>query len=329
MKFIKRALAFVIFILVWTISLSAQTCCSGGVPVSSHLGLDSDGKKSLVTSFSWDYNLLSTLKEGTEVVGEGNRERTTHSFILQMNYGITDRFSVDILTSFVRQSRLINTSGYSDEDVTFGLGDLALLFKYQFLNTDKLKINLGAGPKLPTGSYDKKDDRGIFYSADLQSGSGTVDILYRVGVIYSPFVLRSAMSISATTIYSQRGTNEDYLTESDSYKFGDEFQLVFVVSDRVTVLGEVVDFSLGTIYRHAAQDVFNHDGIPSTGGEWLFVRPGFTWWSRPDLAVSFHIILPAYASVVGTQLSPTLRTSITIQKKISFNNSKLISHETF
>ena len=106
-------------------SLRSQTCCSGGVPLSSNLGLPASEAKTLQFALTYDLNVLETLKTGRQTLEDNSRSRKTHSGILEVGYGFTDKFSIDGFKSpswwghyFVRiisdswQDERENTSGY-------------------------------------------------------------------------------------------------------------------------------------------------------------------------------------------------------------------------
>ena len=92
MRVLKSLLSIVFFSCVMVWGVDGQTCCSGGVPVSSNLGLPSEGKNTLQFSLNYDLNVLETLKSGTEVLEDDSRSRRTHSILFQAGYSITERF---------------------------------------------------------------------------------------------------------------------------------------------------------------------------------------------------------------------------------------------
>lgn len=110
--------------LLCSFSVLGQTCCSGGVPMSSNLGFDGAENNTLYSSLSWDYNFLNTLKEGISTIDDNSRKRITNSVLIQLGYGITDRLSIDVLGSIVQQRcKIKQSNGFSDEDETVGIGD--------------------------------------------------------------------------------------------------------------------------------------------------------------------------------------------------------------
>lgn len=171
-----------VFILVFIISqgVISQTCCSGGIPLSNNLGLSNEGKGSLQLGLNYDFNNLNTLNSGSDKLDDDSRKRITHSALLNFGYSISNRLSFETLFTWVNQRRAINQFGNTDLQQTTGIGDAVVLIKYDFPKTlgEKSILALGAGAKVPLGSFDEVDNSGITYIADLQPGSGAWDFIF-------------------------------------------------------------------------------------------------------------------------------------------------------
>ncbi|GJM27367.1 MAG: hypothetical protein DHS20C17_00020 [Cyclobacteriaceae bacterium] len=295
----------ILLVLPGTIDLQAQTCCSGGVPLSGNLGLPAADQNSWQFALSYDLNVLKTLKVGTEKLDERNRERVTHSLLFETGYTFTERFSVDLFASYVRQERNISNPGLPDQNQhTDGFGDAVILLKYRIIHKGPVTWTLGAGPKLPTGASDITNN-GILVGADLQPGSGAWDGIAWSYLLHQPGS-RKSMNLSLVTSMRLTGTNQDF-RQSQSYKFGSEFQIIAGISDRV-LLGELlVDPSLSLRYRRAFEDQVDGNQLPNTGGQWIFIYPaiGVSISSRLTFNLGFEV--PLYADITGTQLTPTYR----------------------
>lgn len=338
-----RLIYSILFIsFIWLLpKLPAQTCCSGGVPLSSNLGLPAGIKNTLQVNLSYDLNVLKTLKSSTQVLKDdlNSRKRTTHSGMLQLGYSFTDRFAVDAFFSLVFQERIIfNNGAVSDRDATTGIGDAVLLFKYKVLalQEDNTTFTAGLGMKFPTGVTDKTAD-GLLLGADLQPGSGSFD-----GILWGQFTqvagFRPSMNFSLTGTYSYKGKNTNYQerpdqdnagTIGDTYQFGNDIQVMAGISDRLFFGKSIIDPSLLLRFRAAGRDrltIFQltENDLPSTGGTWWFINPGLTYWINPDFSISGNVELPLYANVLGTQVTPSYRINIGVYHKISFGEKELI-----
>ena len=235
--------------------------------------------------------------------------------------------AIDGFFSLVRQERTINQFGNINFQFTQGIGDAVVLFKYHILKKDSpqdlyTSWQVGLGPKIPLGSSDKTNDIGITLNADLQPGSGAWD-----GVFWSNFARQSSMRptlmFAATTTYSFKGNNNDYLG-SQVYGFGDEFQLIAGFSDRFVLGKMIIDPSLSLRYRLAMEDKNNGIILANTGGQWIFVVPRLTYVIRENMTWHINTELPIYAKITGTQLSPTYRFNTGIYYKFSKNKTENI-----
>lgn len=295
--------------------VEAQTCCSGGVPISSNLGMPIEDPHVLQMNLSYDLNTLNTLKTGREVIKDRNRTRRTHSLIWEASYGFSKRFSADLLLSYVRQERTVNNFNKSERTSSEGFGDATVLLKYEVIRKVNYGLSSGLGIKLPTGSSTKVNEDGITLNADLQPGSGATDFLFW-SHFSSQWKNRPSATIFATLIFATKGHNKTYLGVQD-YKFGDELQAIVGLGDRILLANQIFDPSLAFRYRNAASDQNNDVLVPSTGGNWLFVSPSISWWPNPNISWNVNIELPLLANITGTQVSPTLRFNTGIYYKFT------------
>lgn len=300
-----------------------QTCCSGGVPISGNLGLPQGSAGTWQFSLAYDINVLKTLMEGSEVLDDQSRKRVTKSFLFQSGYTISNRLSTDVFLSYVEQERTISQFGNTDFTSTNGIGDAAILFKYNLsTSTSKnLLLTIATGPKIPTGRSDFKRDDGIPLNADLQPGSGSWDGLFWANGIYK-FNFRPTFNISSTAIFSIKGKNNKYLG-NQTYQFGNELQALLSFNDSYLLGKNLLDASLIFRYRKALSDRFNEFDMPSTGGQWIFIAPGISLQLSQKFSINSNFEIPIYSKVEGTQLSPTYRMNVGVFYKINMRNNLL------
>ena len=123
----KRVIVFLLILLLNQFYIYSQTCCSGGVPLSNNLGLPNLGKGTFQVALNYDYNNLNTLKAGNKVLDDSSRLRITHSILTNLNYSITDKFSIETQFSWVNQRRKISQFNKVDLEETSGIGDAVIL----------------------------------------------------------------------------------------------------------------------------------------------------------------------------------------------------------
>ena len=306
-----KSIAILLFTLLISCYSHAQTCCSGGVPLSGNIGLPAGDVGSWQIALTYDINTLKTLKFGSERLDDRLRERKTHSVLLETGYTFSSKLSADLFLSYIRQERHIFTFAETQSTITNGLGDAVFLFKYRITPQKSITTWLiGVGPKIPLGSTDRTSDSGISLSADLQPGSGSWDGLIWSSLDYT-FPARKSLTLSATSTWKINGKNNDYLG-SIIYQFGNEYQLVFGVADRIAIKTLILDPSLSLQYRQAGRDLNDGEEIEATGGQWVFLRPAINIPLGKSVSFNFTASLPIYSFVNNTQLTPTNRFTTSI-----------------
>ena len=311
-------------------SLYGQTCCSGGVPISSNIGFNSERARTLQLSFTTDFNVLKSLYSGSEQLDDGFRKRTTQSYLIRGAYALTNRFSVETSLSLVRQTRKIyGINENIDFQSTFGLGDPVVLFIYDVFQ-GPVNWRVGVGPQIPLGRTDLLSDRGLFLVEDLQPGSGAWDAIMFSSILISSSK-RPTNTFFLNGIYSSTGVNNESRDGLQSYEFGNDLQIITGMSDQFLMLGQLIAPSLGLRFRTAARDAI--DGIVNsgTGGTFLFLRGGLGIDLSKDYRISFNGELPIYTRVNETQLATSYTLNLSLYKKFNFQKetenlfSKLIN----
>ena len=322
---------FAILIFLHLLKIEAQTCCSGGIPLSNNIGLDILDKGMLQTNLSYDYNYLNTLNTGTEKLDDDARLRTTSSVLLNLSYSITNDLAIEGLLSWVEQKRIITQFGNRNEDRSSGIGDGVVLVKYKFdaIIGQNSSVRIGLGAKVPLGSTTKKSKNGIVLNADMQPGSGAWDVIYW-GQISKSFNFRSSLNFSTRVIYRGTGVNDSYLN-STTYEFGNEFQVFISLTDQFDLFNTVVIPSVSFKYRKAEKDIIGGFDLDNTGGEWVFVIPTLSINLTSNMAITTKAELPIYSYVDGTQLTPTYRITAGVLYKIPLkkrvNNINILEDE--
>jgi len=303
----------------FSITAYGQSCCSGGVPISSNLGLPWSDEYRLQVSASYDLNLLNTLKDGTDKLDDNTRKRLTHTAMFQVGYSFSKRIALDLLVPYVRQERILTPIGLpSTFESSQGIGDAVALVKYRFLDN----YQLGVGVKFPTGATDELSSSGFSLNADMQPGSGAWDLIYWFSGTRS-IKLRPSSVLALTTTYRATGDNKSYLGD-ETYSFGNEFQATINYNDQFLLGNLILSPYLGLRYRTVAFDQINGDQVPSTGGSWLFVRPGLSYFISKKVSLQTVVDIPIYSKLVGTQVTPTSRFNFSLFIKISTSKKSLL-----
>lgn len=322
-----RILYVIIIVGLASGKLFSQTCCSGGVPITGNIGFSSAVKGTWQFELSYDYNRLTNLYNGKEQLDDNSRIRITNSALLKIGYSISDRFGVDALITYVGQKREISQAVYTSTDKTIGPGDAVIILKYVFLNSEKsgIDLQLGMGPKIPTGSSTITNPSGIVYNADLQPGSGSWDLISWLQIT-RPLNVRPSVVISGSGTLRINGKNSKYF-ENQTYRFGNSYQLFAGISDRLPLGNILIEPALSFRFRKAYQDRINGQKIVNTGGEWIYFSPSIGLIPFPNVMLFASGELPVFSRLDGTQLSTAYRIRVGIyyllNRKNKNNNIKI------
>jgi hypothetical protein len=296
--------------------IKAQTCCSGGTPLTGNLGIQSIEPNSWYFQLSYDYNFLDKLYNGSQLLNDKSRERTTQSTLLQAIYPISERFSVNGLFSFVNQKRTIfSPLGTINKTTASGIGDVVLMIQYRVYSNLKRSGVLAIGPKLPLGKFDAVDPEfGLALATDLQPGTGSLDGI--MGGSFSEYhFLKQNLTLTAVASY-RLTTNAKRFEGDNAYKFGNEFMLSLGLTNRFQLKKISFDPFVFFRYRNSAPDQISGFDLPGTGGNWAYIIPGFNF--EPNNKWSFNISgeIPFFQNLKGTQLTTSYRLTAGIAFKL-------------
>lgn len=294
----------IFFIAFLTTELFSQACCSAGTPILGSLETSTTQKNNLQLSFSYDFNSLQSVFEGSKKLNDNLRERTTHSSLFEFSYGFTDKFTLTALFTFANQRRRVTSSlGSQNLISSFGFGDGVILLKYELISQtllDQNQLAVGLGPKIPLGQSDKTDN-GILLPADIQPGSGSWDII--LWAFYSHgFMPSMPLNLFFTSSYKINSENKRFANSESGYKFGNEFVSTIGAGYRTDLF---FDASLSFRFRTTTNDKFDNENVPNTGGYWLYVIPGLNLKIIEQLTLRLAAQVPLYRYLKGTQLTTT------------------------
>jgi hypothetical protein len=307
----KRLLLIPMLIFVST-SLKGQACCSAGSPLLGSLEVSTVYSGELQIGLTYELNVLKDVYSGSTRLDDDFRERTVNSFILEANYGISDRISVSTLFTFINQSRNISTYGNLSSNLnTSGLSDGILLLKYNIIPLDfanQFELSVGGGIKLPIGNSTLRSD-GILIPAHMQSGSGSWDgILW--GYASKGFMPIIPLNIFLNVSYRANGTNNRFGESfQQRYSFGNELFINLGAGYRTDTF---FDFTFILRYRNTTKDNFDGAEVPNTSGNWLYLVPGINGKLSDQFTVRLSGQLPVYRNLSGTQLTTSYSASLGI-----------------
>ena len=136
--------------------------------MSSNIGMPSADAQTLQLAVNYDFNKLSRFQQGSDKLTSNEFRRETNAILFEIGYSFTEKWSVDVFFSWVRQKNENRLAG--NQQTTSGIGDATILLKYKILSS----LSVGLGIKAPLGASDFSS-QGVPLPLDLQPGSGAWD----------------------------------------------------------------------------------------------------------------------------------------------------------
>lgn len=320
MKETITGIVSIVFILILSATVQAQTCSCAGAPLLGTQSAGASGQGNILIGLTHEFNQITNLYTGTTRLSNNSVERYTQSTLLEINAGLTDRLSLSGTFSFVQKNREsgISNPGGSTVSTTNGIGDGVMLLRYvvsQQSLWNRFHLAVGAGAKAPLGSTSLRTPGGLHFNADMQLGTGAWD-----GVFWSMAGLsllpRSTMNLNWINSYRVTGTNERF-TENDNYRFGDEYISNLSVSNS---LNDRFSYAVNLRYRSTTSDQRNEITMPNTGGKWLSIIPDLYIGFTERLSMKLSGQIPVYQELKGFQ--PTTTYALSASLFINFNRNE-------
>ncbi len=247
----------------------------------------------LTTNFIYSYTPMTLPSGSTGIIAEADQinhriiprhhhelSTVTNSYTLDANYGITDRWGIQVTLPFLtRKHDHFHFHQGADEDLSQfsdkGLGDIRITTKYNVLPSIRSMLVLGFGVELPTGDTNQVDSLGQVLEPSGQLGRGNYGL---IGSMYQSYEL-IPHRLNQFVYASYRHTFMNY----DDYQFGDEYILNAGLNYVPVESLKWLAFTGQLNYRYLVHDVMYasigsgpvmNQPVPNTGSTWFGVSPG-------------------------------------------------------
>ena len=227
----------------------------------------------------------------------------TQQATLDLNYGVTDRFGLQLTLPYVWRTHKhidglgedgVDGSGDPTNFSANGIGDLRVGLKYNVLPTLSSMVVLGLGVYLPTGNTHAHDSAGSVMESPTQLGRGQVGLNPTIYQTYELIPHRLNQFSSASYRHTFRN--------NDGYQFGDEYMLSAGLN-LVTTPWLVLTNQF--IYRYITHDNFSSSlsqsapvGTPG-GAEPTVIDPLIMNRAVPTTGSTYHAFSPGFQLNLG------------------------------
>ena len=267
-------------------------------------------KKKLRLDLSFGYTDKALLLEGSQPVDSVYRPRIffEHQTIVpgfhrdidgydrvlqgDLTYGLSPRLnlqaSVPLTVWHVHQ---VAHGSYAREYGTVGLGDVLLGARWSMRPR---QLVAGFSVKVPTGRYDIGGEfGGGIQDPTLQPGTGAFDF---VGLLQYSW-RAEALGLNCTAAATYQATTTNRL----EYRFGNQTIATATVARPLT---STLTASLQAKFYHQDRSLYLGQGVPSTGGTFVYLTPGLNVRASGGFSLYAFLLLVPYRYVNEAQLGP-------------------------
>jgi len=209
-----------------------------------------------------------------------------------LTYGLSSRLNLQASVPLaVWHAHEVAHGGYQKEYGTVGLGDVLVGARWSMRPR---RLVAGFSLKLPTGRHDIGGEfGGGIQDPTLQPGTGAFDV---VGLAqYSWRTETLGLDWSAAASYQATTTN------SLGYRFGNQ---TIATATAARPLTTSITASLQAKLYHQDRSLYSGQGVPSTGGTFVYLTPGLRVRASGGFSVYAYLLLVPYRYVNEAQLGP-------------------------
>jgi hypothetical protein len=267
-------------------------------------------KKKLRLDLSFGYSDKALLLEGShevdsvyrpriffehqKIVPGFHRDIDGYDRVLQgdLTYGLSPRLNLQASVPLaVWHAHQVAHGSYQQEYGTVGLGDILVGARWSMRPR---RLVAGFSLKLPTGRYDIGGEfGGGIQDPTLQPGTGAFDL---VGLLlYSWRAEALGINCSVAATYQATTTN------SLQYRFGNQTIATATASRPIT---STITASLQAKLYHQDRSLYLGQGVPSTGGTFVYLTPGLSMRASGGFSLYAFLLFVPYRYVNEAQLGP-------------------------
>ncbi len=296
-----KSILLLCFVVFLTQNANSQACCSSGTPLSAQMGLAFLNEKDVVFSLAYDYNNLQTMFSEAKDLGSDERKRISQNILFRFQYALSDRWALGFSIPYVFRSEnnIESQASYSSLSAS-GVGDMLLQVNYAIKRYGNSNFLISSGIKFPSGSNEEENEFGFVLPSDLQPGTGSWDFIFS-GYSEVNNIWDGNFNFNTSISARINGEGERY-NGLQNYQFGNAFQLITGLNYEILLKKFYFVPSLNISYRRTLIDLTEGELTPNTGGDWLNLIPGLSFYYN-DVILLFSSTIPIFRYLEGSQLT--------------------------
>lgn len=226
-----------------------------------------------------------------------------------MSYGFTDDLSLILVVPFYFGYDMLSTdmgNTINDGD-SIGFGDISLLAKYRFFNSDEHGFALAAlaGIKMPTGDTNQKNEHGYLLGSDDQPGSGSWDPI--MGLALSKRLGKFNLDSNVFYLLSMQGKQKTIVGDKTFLNFGLSRQIERISTENFKWTAV---FEVNGQWQEKVESLGIKD--PNHGGLVIYLSPGLKLNYKDRVFTNLYLSLPTIQDLNGIQSDINLQLGFNI-----------------
>ena len=311
-----------ICVAVITHSGWAQTCCTGGAPITGTFRFNTNSPKSMQLGVTYDYNKIEDFYLDGNKLDDDYIKRATKTLVVQADYVISESVALSAVIPYIWTTEETNQLSQSLLLETNGIGDVALVGQYKIPISKEHPLIVGGGVKFPTGETKiVNESDGFILPANLQPGTGSFDGIFLINY-QTQFPKRRSLQLTSSLFY-RINTATGNLTFHERYKFGNEIQLFTGISEDFVIGSFITTPSILFRLRNTRKDQIEDFSNDNTGGTWIYFVPGWSFNITSNVILGASAELPIYRNLNGFQITTSSRLVASLYINFSKNDIEI------
>lgn len=195
----------------------------------------------------------------------------------------------------VRQSHEPNDVGGLDKFEGSGIGDISAMLRFNhhdYIGEAMIIYTFSAGVKLPTGKNDIVQPGNSYLDPDLQPGTGTTDVIFGTGGLWSLNKYSIYGSLGAGVVTGQGAPSDQGYHKYGNYLLGELTGSYRFWEADATVSSLAASIGLG--FETRAKETLAGADIQASGGNIVYLVPGLKYLISQGFAADAAIQIPLH-----------------------------------
>lgn len=318
MNKLTLAITFFCFLFFQKAENVFAQCCSAGSPTGGTTNAGSLLKKNFRFIGFYQFGFSKEYLEGDKKVNFNLVTYAGYHFLgLNLAYGITDKFTVELEPGFYfSKNQIYGMLPPPNNEVNgFGLSDFTFQSKYAIIknSSKQFEITPGVGFKFPL-TLKLQEENNVVLTQDVQPSSNAFSFVGSL-FVYKGMIEKKMHLFWISKIIIPFHANEN------KYKFGETFITSLFFSYSLTHKWSLI---AQIRYEYRNKDIRNEQSILASGSNMLYFSPQINYTIGQKWNISLLFDIPVYQYYNGVQLSKVMNIALIVNRIFDLNKKNTL-----